>query len=184
MTSSRSRRRWGLPEFLLGRLRRSLPPADVNQAAQRVAALHRDHGGATYNLSFGDVSGERLYSVSIYPERSRRTRGADLDSDLVQRFITENLDLLGDPRHSLGTWFNDANGITYLDVSVTLPTRRQAVAVGRQYNQIAGYDLRRMEEFPIGGTGEEVPDLPPPVERLAALRPRRRRRRRMHDAED
>jgi hypothetical protein len=136
-------------------------------------ALHRLNGGSTFNLYFGDLAGQRLYAVSIYPERGRRTAGDDIDPRIVRAFILGNLDLLNDPRNSVGTWLNRANGLTYLDVSATLPDREQAVELGERYNQIAIFDLERLEEVAIGGTGEEIPNLPPPAERLADWQPGR-----------
>jgi hypothetical protein len=154
---------------------------DVDAAAQQIAALHRERGGSTFNLYVGDLSGQRLYAVSLYPERSLVTHGAEIDATAVTRFIARNMDLLQDPRNSVGTWFDEVSGFTYLDVSATIADAQQAIALGQRYNQVAIFDLDRLEEIAIGGSGEEIPDLPPATERLGELRPRRRGRRRQRD---
>jgi hypothetical protein len=51
-------------------------------------------------------------------------------------------------------------------VSATLPDREQAITLGRQYNQLAIYDLLHDEEIETGGTGEPRLDLPPETARL------------------
>ena len=61
------------------------------------------------------------------------------------------------------------SGLTYLDLSATVPDLEQAVALGSRYNQVAIYDLLRFEEIRIGGTGETPDDLPPPIDRLPPL---------------
>ena len=64
---------------------KSLPPLiDVGEVARRIATLHREQGGSTFNLRFGDLSGKRLYAVSLYPERSRVISGGELLVELVE----------------------------------------------------------------------------------------------------
>ncbi len=97
----------------------------------------------------------------------------------MRRFIAANLELLRDPRNAVGSWFNEADGQTYLDVSSAVADREQAIQLAGRYNQIAIFDLHRAEAIETGGTGEPVFDLPPVSERLPPLsRTRRRRGRR------
>jgi hypothetical protein len=148
-----------------------LPPTiEAEAAAAALAALHQATGGGTFNLYFGDLAGEQLYAVSLYPERSRIVAGRDVPTERLRQFIEANQDLLRDPRNSVGTWFNEALGVTYLDVSVALGTLEEAVALGQQYNQVAIYDLLHEQEVPIGGTGEVVPGRPVVTERLPPWR--------------
>jgi hypothetical protein len=74
--------------------------------------------------------------------------------------------LLGDPRNAIGTWYNEDDDTTYMDVTAMLSDRDQAVSLGRQFNQIAIYDLFRDEEIDTGGTGEPLLDAPPETSRL------------------
>lgn len=43
---------------------------DVEQASETILQLHEANGGATFSLYFGDQAGQRLYSVSVFPDRS------------------------------------------------------------------------------------------------------------------
>jgi len=141
-------------------------PMPVDQAVAEIQALHEENGGSTVNLYFGDLGGAELYAVSLYPDRSVVVEGSDIPEDVLRSFIEANEQLLQDPRVSVGTWYNSENGLTYLDLSATLPDREEAIELGRQYNQIAIFDLSTFEEIETGGTGEAIEDLPPAGERL------------------
>src|SRR5215208_6920953 len=103
---------------------------DIDEAVRQIVRLHRANGGSTFNLHSGDLAGKPLYAVSVYPERGRRAGAFDIDPRRLEAFILENLDLLADPRNSVGTWFNRLNGVTYFDVAATLADRQQAVELG------------------------------------------------------
>ena len=141
----------------------------VEEMAARLVSLHRQGGGATFNLYFGDMAGQNLYAVALYPERSATLEGATLSADDLRDYIQAALPLLQDARNNIGTWYNRDTGETYLDVSTTLADRGDAITMADEYNQIAIYDLARRSEIATGGTGE-APDGSPPVgERLPKL---------------
>jgi hypothetical protein len=144
-----------------------LPPTvDLDGIAAQTAAVHRANSGATVNLYQGDLAGQRLYVVVIYPELSEAVPGPDLDPARIRQFIADHLTLLADPRNNVGTWFNDEDGYTYLDVSTALPDRAQAIALGHQYNQMGVFDLSQMTMIELGGSGEPPASLPPIDQRL------------------
>ncbi len=146
---------------------RTLPPRiEVDEATRHVLVLHAANGGSTFNLYFGDLGGKPLYAVSLYPDRSVVVAGASVELGVLRRFVLDNLDLLQDPRVSIGTWFDSENSNTYLDISATIPDRGQAVELGKRFNQIAIFDLATFAEIATGGTGETIPNLPAPSERL------------------
>lgn len=133
----------------------SLPePFAVKALARQVAHWLTDHDGATFNLFFGNMAGQALYAVSLYPERSVVFPGRAVPEDLSRKFIQDNQDLLADPRNSIGIWYSNTLHAIYLDVSATLPDRAEAVSLGEWYNQEAIYDLGRDEVLYTGGTGE------------------------------
>ncbi|HUS16505.1 MAG TPA: hypothetical protein VM536_16020 [Chloroflexia bacterium] len=107
--------------------------------------------------------------VNLYPERGQVVEGADIEPARIRQFIADNLALLIDPRNNVGTWFNDAEGRTYLDVSTALPNREQVLALGQRYNQMFVFDLDQLVALDTGGTGEPPADLPPLAERIPAL---------------
>lgn len=148
-----------------------LPPQiDVEQAAQRIVELHRRQRGATFSLYFGDTSGQPLYAVSVFNERSKLVLDEKALASFLRRFIRDNMGLLVDPRNSIGTWYDVEGGVTWLDVTSTLPDRQEAEALGRQYNQRAIFSLMTGEEIDTGGTGEELPGWLPEAERLPEMR--------------
>ena len=145
--------------------------SNVEEAASRVVALYEQSGrmGATVSLRFGDMSGQSLYSVSLWPERSRRVRGDTVKLRVLAVFIRENLDLLNDPRGSIGLWYNAGENLTYLDVAATLPSRNEAMALAAQYDQIAIFGLEASDEIETGGTGNTPVDMPIGRERLPKI---------------
>ncbi len=144
----------------------TLDPADV---ARQSVALHEESGGSTVSLYFGDLAGQRLYVVDLFPERERVVPGTAIPVALVEQFIADNRDLLTDPRNTVGTYFDDATGNSYVNVSTALPDRDQAVALARRHNQQFVFDLGTMGPIPTGGTGEAPAELPPLDQRLPPL---------------
>jgi hypothetical protein len=145
------------------RLPRLIP---AEGAATQIERLHEQNGGATFSLYFGSVVGQELFAVSLYPERSVQVRGRFVSARRLRAFLTQNQDLLSDPRNAVGTWYNEDDDTAYLDVAATLPDREQAITLGQLYNQIAVYDLLRGEEIVTGGTGEPLLDAPAEMHRL------------------
>ena len=138
----------------------------IKRAARAVAQLHAENGGATFSLHDGNRAGHPLFAVSLFPERTRRFPGSRLPIAMVERYIQRNLDLLQDRRVCVGTWFDEDQDVTFVDVSLTLVDQGEAEEIARRYNQIAIYDLRAGRMTPTGGTGEEIRDLPAEAERL------------------
>jgi hypothetical protein len=95
--------------------------------------------------------------------------GKSVSADLLQRFIQRNRDLLDDPRCAIGTWYNEDDGLTYLDITATLRDRREALDLALRYNQIAIFDLNHLEVPDTEGTGEPPQDVPPARERLPSI---------------
>lgn len=144
-------------------------PMDLDGVVEAIVSLHQRNGGATFSLYFGELSGQELYAVSVYPERSALEPGKTIDLTILRRFISDVGLLLHDPRNSIGTWYDADNDETYLDVSTILPDQETAVTLGIRYNQIAVYDLANGAEIPTGGTGEGLAALPPEERRLPDL---------------
>lgn len=149
----------------------ALPPRiDVETAVRRIRELHDEHGGATFSLYFGDAAGQPVYAVSLYAGRSEPLLGAQVPERILRRFLRDNDDLLQDPRNCIGTWYVRETQQTVLDVSAVFSDPAAAEELGRQYNQIAIFDLHAAEEIDTGGTGEELASWPPEAERLPPLK--------------
>lgn len=126
-------------------------PLPLEEVIANIRQSH-EQGGATFSRYFGDAVGQPLYAVSVYP------------------------DLLKDARNAVGTRYNREEDAAYLDITTLLEVRAEAVALARQYNQIAIYDLARQVEVLTERTGEEISGLPIPPNRLPALKRRRQRK--------
>ena len=144
--------------------------------AKRIVAITEWKKGCTFNVATGKAAQagkDPLYNVSIYPDPDRAVilpAGQKLTHERVAQFIADNRDLLKDPDNSVGTWINDEDGKTYLDISISTPDIKFAKFAGEKYNQKAIWDLKAMENIPTGGTGEAVKGLLPAQKRLAKLR--------------
>ena len=132
-----------------------LPPRiPLEEAVTQIATIHERNEGATFNMYFGDLAGKPLFAVGADPRRVRRIAGRIVSREHLRKFIEDNDDLLRYPRYNVGTWFNATDGLTYLDISLTIAERQQAVDIARQHNETAIYDLRRGESIDIA----EEPD--------------------------
>ena len=140
---------------------------EAEKAASQTIALYEQHGrvGATFSLRFGDMNGQPLYSVSLWPERGRKVVGDTVKLRVLQVFIMENMDLLNDPRGCIGLWYNADENVTYLDIAATLPSQQEAQELAVQYDQIAIFDLKTLAEIETRGTGNTPTDMPHPTER-------------------
>lgn len=130
----------------------------------RILEAHNQNGGSTFTAQGENVVGKPGFAVSLYPERSVIIQGP-LSAEDLRSFIDQNNDLLMDPRVVIGTWNNGSKN--YLDISAVIQDKEQAIALGKKYNQIAIFDLQKLQEIPTGGTGEPVEGLPSEIDRLA-----------------
>lgn len=130
-------------------------PMPVETAVPEIFDLHNENGGSTFNLFDGDQAGGNGYAVAYYPERGAILD--DLTPESLSAYIAKNQDLLSDPTNSVGTWKNPEDGRTYLDISKVVPSRAEAIRLGKEKNQISVMNLRNFEEISTGGDGAIVP---------------------------
>lgn len=134
--------------------------------AHQIASLHNKAGGSTVSLSSGPITSG--YALSVFPEYTRKLPGAKLSEAQVAGYISNHSDVLADPHTCVGTWFNVADGDTYLDVSCVTSDREVAIAAAQKANQIAIFDLSTFDEIATGGTGT-AEGLPSGAARLPYL---------------
>lgn len=118
----------------------------------QMAETHNRGGGATLSPRRGDLAGTDAYSVAI-PGRTQIIDGKEITPDDVEAFVRANEDLLKDDRFAVGSWFNEEDGKTYLDVVVTVSDREQAVRLGQpdMWDQIGVFDLGTLGTGPRAG---------------------------------
>lgn len=132
----------------------SMRPDDVERVAREVAAAHNANGGSSVHPTAGDLGGTDNIAVSMNPDRSAVIDGKEITPEQVKAFAEKNADLLSDGRHFIGTWFDEASGKTYVDVSMAVPDLAAARALGERANQKAAWDLKHFREIPLSGTGD------------------------------
>ena len=123
----------------------NLPSA--KRLAEKIFSHHYKNGGSTFNLVTGqEMGGTANYSVSPYKKREQKI---DKPSSLeLRQFMEKNEDLLSKPNHFMGTWLNEEDGLSYLDVAVLTPSFKKAQALARKHKQIAFFNLRTFKEVP------------------------------------
>jgi SAM-dependent methyltransferase len=145
----------------------SRTPYHPDEVAVNAAALHNipENGGSTYSLHTGEVSGKPVFSVSTMPGRELVVEGREVSPEVLRNYINQNMDVLQNPENNFGTWFNPADGKTYLDVSRTVDTLEEAMALARQHNQKAIYDHANFQMIDVPPSGEI--GVAPAVTRMA-----------------
>lgn len=61
----------------------------------------------------------------------------DFSVELIEAFIRANLDLLVQPENSVGIWLAANEGRVYLDVSITVQDRQDALRLAREHRELA-----------------------------------------------
>jgi hypothetical protein len=136
----------------------------------RIAADNLEQfDGFTVNKIRGDMGGVNQPIVAPFPdiEGLSKTFPGKATAQQIEEFSKQAEQVLADagvsldnPNIHIGGWFDTANGVTHLDVSISLPPNRAGIAeaAGKQFNQKAVMkDLVGFEEIPTGGTGEGLP---------------------------
>ena len=112
-------------------------------------------GGFTFHPKSGK-SPTTGFAVSIFPEHERILDLENVTQDEMDKYREDTRSAWeGDPRVHLGGWHNvGEDGKFYLDASKIVDTKEEAIALGKEHGQLAGYDVERGEVFQIS-TREE-----------------------------
>ncbi len=114
--------------------------SQIANAASTALTSHRRTNGATVSVLNGNLVGQKLYSVSIYPRRT-----IELDSTPSWRqlfaYALTTVDILLAPGRALVTWFDEERRLHVLDVVVCCPEYEVAVILGLRFGKCAIYDL-------------------------------------------
>lgn len=157
-------------EQYLGSTKTKLPKPELADAlARKIAEVHKAKEGSTHNLYFGDLSGRKLFAVSVFPRQTTKVQGRLVSKQMLAEYLEANQRHLADPRVSVGTWYDPENNESIVDIILTEPGRQRALKLGSDYNQRGIFDLAAGEEIPTGGTGEagaaRIPAELPPMRR-------------------
>lgn len=138
-----------------------LPLADALLSSVRKAvataleALSRPDG-ATVSLRDGNLAGQQLFAVAVYPERTVKLKAPPTGQELLA-FVIANLGILLRPGHALGIWFNKAKGVHELDIAFCTSDLEVALRLAARFGQSAIYDLAAGCDIPV-----QVPQLAGP----------------------
>jgi len=142
------------------------PMMSIEKVVDMAIDSHEEWNGSTTHFRWGDLSGIPLYVVSLYPDLGIIKEGKEITREELIQFAEKNYELFEDPRVCIGTWFNEDDGNTYIDINVVMADKAEAVELGKKYNQISIFNLETFEETSTGGDGTPMENLPEPVERL------------------
>lgn len=129
------------------------------EAAEIVTRITHATDGATFNVRHGNMAGKPYYAVAVYPQLGEVVDGPPT-REQIEEFVRKHWSLLQQPENSIGTWYNKADGKTYLDISRTVPSVDKALELGKKHRQIAIFDLNRFEEIPVEGGAQSPLPLP------------------------
>ena len=130
----------------------------IEKIVETILADHECDGGATVNAAGENLSGKKFYAVAVFQHRSRNVQRRSLTEKIVRRFVENNLDLLAVKGCVIGSWYDYDGNVSILDVSLLLMNKSLAIKLGKDFNQIAIYDLHRKKEINLGGSGSLLED--------------------------
>lgn len=107
------------------------------------------NGGASYSILSGELNPTNGYFVSI-ANKGITVDVNDFNQKVVADFISENAIQLNQAKYFVGSWIE--KGIVYLDITVQVTDKRNALELGYRNGQQAIYDAN------VG----KVIDLPSP----------------------
>ena len=95
----------------------------------------KENNGGTYNKEYKTINAKQGYMVSLQGyERKCRTE------EETEKAIMENMETVrGLDNAYLGAWIDE--GITYIDISVLVENKEDALELGKINNQLAIYDI-------------------------------------------
>ncbi len=101
------------------------------------------NGGATVSLEGFEPS--EGFAVSIYPYRGICKPLHMVDAHVISSWISRNLEWLSRADHYVGAWLD--HGFLYLDISIIVSDRDEAIALGRAHDQLSIFDFSTFESI-------------------------------------
>lgn len=92
------------------------------------------------------------FAVSVFPGWEQQLAGSVTHED-IERYVSDRAAMLARSDVLLGGWRNPDNGLAYLDVSVVVRSRRQALALAHEHHQSAIWDFAHNQSVPIVSNG-------------------------------
>jgi hypothetical protein len=107
-------------------------------------------GGFTFSPKTGKAP-TTGFAVSIFPEHERKLDMDKLTQDELDKYREDTRSAWEkDDKVHLGGWHNAGeDGKFYLDASKVVDTKEEAIKLGKEHGQLAGYDIEKGEVFEI-----------------------------------
>lgn len=103
-------------------------------------------GGFTVEPATGrDVTGG--YAVSVHPE-CERVIATPSEADLAT-YVIDHAPTLSQPGRRFGGWHDPDTGLVHLDVSLVVESLDEALALARDNNQLAVFDLTMLASISV-----------------------------------
>ena len=101
----------------------------------------KENNGGTYNKDLKSINAKSGYMVSLQGyEKKCKTEQE------TERAIMENMEIIrGLDGAYLGAWIDE--GITYIDISILVENKEDAMQLGKINNQLAIYDIQNNESI-------------------------------------
>lgn len=101
----------------------------------------KEKNGGTYNKEYKTIDAKQGYMVSLQGyEKKCKTEQE------IEKAITENMEIVrGLDNAYLGAWIDE--GIVYIDISVLVENKDDAMELGKINNQLAIYDIENNESI-------------------------------------
>ena len=101
----------------------------------------KENNGGTYNKEYKTINAKKGFMVSLQGyERKCKTEQE------TEKAIKENMEIVrGLDSAYLGAWSDE--GITYIDISVLVENKEDAMQLGKINNQLAIYDIQNNESI-------------------------------------
>ena len=101
----------------------------------------KENRGGTYNKELKSIDAKRGYMVSLQGyEKKCKTEQE------IEKAINENMEIVKKLDSAyLGAWIDE--GITYIDISVLVENKSDAMELGKVNNQLAIYDIQNNESI-------------------------------------
>lgn len=102
--------------------------------------LNTPDGGYTFNVAKGEhaVSG---YAVATHEDRGRVMPASELTFEKLQRFVTDNADVISQKGNHIGGWHDPETNEVWFDISTVVDTPEEAEALCLKHGQKAFRDL-------------------------------------------
>lgn len=122
---------------------------------ETISDSHKKNGGSSVSQQTGRPI-TKGFPVGVGFEET--IEGKDVSPDQLDRFRNVYQEELNKPGRQIGTWYNEKDNKTYVDVVQIAETQEEAVELGREHGELAVYNLETGETIPLEVTAETKVD--------------------------